>query len=94
MCLFFNYNRASDGNRFRPYDLTVVDNASINRHEYFHVSADGITRIVGGDHFEHILLKQWDEERRQFDHLSQLGFFRNFLVGRAFNTWRRVGSSP
>lgn len=70
----------------------MVDNASENRQEYFHVSADGVTRIVGGDHFEHVSLKQWNEERRQFDHLCQLGFFRKFLIGRAFNTWRRVGS--
>ncbi|BDA47981.1 hypothetical protein COCOBI_11-2380 [Coccomyxa sp. Obi] len=87
---FILCKRASDGNRFRSYDLTVVDDASIYRQEYFHVSADSITRIVGGDRFEHVLLKQWDEERRQFDHLCQLGFFRNFLIRRAFNTWRRA----
>ena len=87
MCLM---DRASPTKRYRPYDLLVAGNENLDRQEYFHVSASGVTRIVDGRWSEYVPLDVWDEEARQFDRLCQLHFFETFIIGRFFHKWRKV----
>lgn len=82
--------RAPPTTQFRPYDLEVVARGAVDPAEHFVISATGVVRVLGGLHSEHTSLLEWDRERRAYDHICTLGFFRNFINKRAFRTWRRV----
>eukprot|EP00798_Chlamydomonas_sp_ICE-L_P012760 gene12760-16011_t len=85
---FFYCNRATASVRFRPYDLVVVSRQKTN-HEYFTMSATGVTRIRKGVQAEFYSLSEWLREKTLFDLISNLGFFKNYLTGRCFRRWHK-----
>jgi dynein heavy chain len=40
---------------------------------------------------EFTTLAEWVREKTLFDLISSIGFFRNYLTGRAFRRWHKVG---
>ncbi len=39
---------------------------------------------------EFISLAEWVREKTLFDLISSIGFFKNYLTGRAFRRWHKV----
>ena len=83
-------DRAHASKSYRPYDLIVADDGDLDRQEHFHISELGVTHILAGRWSDHVPLDVWDRESKQFDRLCQLGFFRNFVLGRSLQKWRKV----
>lgn len=90
---FFHCNRAVQGLQFRPYDLVVADKKRLDPQEHFIISAAGVTCILDGIRSDYTHLADWDRERRAYDAICCLGFFRTFIAGRSFRRWRGVGIS-
>lgn len=86
--------RPPEGRRYRPYDLLVVPReAAARAAEYFTVSANGVVAIRGGQQAEFVALSSWVRQRSLFDLVSQIGFYKHFLTGRAFRRWHKVRSA-
>ena len=87
---WLHVRRALPTTHYKPYDLDVVPRAAVDPAEHFVISATGVVCILGGLHSDHTALLEWDRERRAYDRIRALGFFRNFINQRAFRTWRKV----
>jgi dynein heavy chain len=86
--------RAPEGRLFRPYDLLVVTRESLGLHdEYFTVSANGVMTIRKGVQAEFVPLAEWVRQQSLFDSISAIGFYKNYITGRAFRRWHSVSSS-
>jgi dynein heavy chain len=59
--------------------------------EYFTVSATGVMRIRHGIQSEFTSLAEWVREKTLFDLISNIDFFKNYLTGRSFRRWHKVG---
>lgn len=89
--LLWSACRAPEGVHFRPYDLNVVPRERISRcSEYFTMSANGVMAIRKGVQAEFVALEAWVRQSSLFDLVSNIGFFKNYLTGRAFRRWHKV----
>lgn len=83
--------RAPEGRVFRPYDLLVVARESLGLYdENFTVSANGVMTIRKGVQAEFVPLAEWVRQQSLFDSISAIGFYKNYITGRAFRRWHNV----
>jgi hypothetical protein len=77
--------------RFRPYDLVVVPRERLALYpEYFTVSANGVMMVRRGVQAEFVPLALWVRQASLFDLVSNIGFFKNYITGRAFRRWHKA----
>jgi dynein heavy chain len=77
--------------RFRPYDLVVVPRERLALYsEYFTVSANGVMMVRRGVQAEFVPLASWVRQASLFDLVSNIGFFKNYITGRAFRRWHKA----
>jgi dynein heavy chain len=77
--------------RFRPYDLAVVPRERLALYsEYFTVSANGVMMVRRGVQAEFVPLAFWVRQASLFDLVSNIGFFKNYITGRAFRRWHKA----
>eukprot|EP00878_Enallax_costatus_P031474 GHUV01034420.1.p1 GENE.GHUV01034420.1~~GHUV01034420.1.p1 ORF type:complete len:647 (+),score=200.09 GHUV01034420.1:874-2814(+) len=87
---FFYCVRAPEGVRFRPYDLIVVPREGLGRYpEYFTMSANGVMTIRKGIQADFVPLSAWVRQTSLFDLVSNIGFYKNYITGRAFRRWHK-----
>eukprot|EP00879_Flechtneria_rotunda_P031618 GHRR01034556.1.p1 GENE.GHRR01034556.1~~GHRR01034556.1.p1 ORF type:complete len:266 (+),score=71.90 GHRR01034556.1:18-815(+) len=87
---FFYCVRAPEGARYRPYDLVVVPREGLGRYpEYFTMSANGVMTIRKGIQAEFVPMAAWVRQHSLFDLISNIGFFRKYVTGRAFRRWHK-----
>eukprot|EP00882_Tetradesmus_deserticola_P022115 GHRQ01024001.1.p1 GENE.GHRQ01024001.1~~GHRQ01024001.1.p1 ORF type:complete len:423 (+),score=129.38 GHRQ01024001.1:383-1651(+) len=87
---FFYCVRPPEGMRFRPYDLIVVPRERLALYsEYFTVSANGVMMVRRGVQAEFVPLASWVRQASLFDLVSNIGFFKNYVTGRAFRRWHK-----
>lgn len=83
--------RAPEAVRFSPYDLVIVPRERLALHsEYFTISANGVMTIRKGVQAEFVPLAAWVRQSSLFDLVSNIGFFKNYITGRAFRRWHKV----
>jgi dynein heavy chain len=81
--------------RFRPYDLVVVPRERLALYpEYFTVSANGVMMVRRGVQAEFVPLASWVRQASLFDLVSNIGFFKNYVTGRAFRRWHKASWQP
>eukprot|EP01012_Entosiphon_sulcatum_P032728 TRINITY_DN4157_c0_g3_i1.p1 TRINITY_DN4157_c0_g3~~TRINITY_DN4157_c0_g3_i1.p1 ORF type:complete len:4135 (-),score=940.22 TRINITY_DN4157_c0_g3_i1:62-12466(-) len=85
---FVHLNRWDAGLKFRPYDLQVVMRGEQNP-EHFVISATGVVHVEPDQPSEVVSLSDWMRESTLFDVLSRIKFFKHYLIGKAFEQWRR-----
>lgn len=91
MWLWLCYYRAPEGRLFRPYDLLVVSREQLGLYEeYFTLSANGVMTIRKGVQAEFVPLAEWVRQQSLFDTISAIGYFKNYITGRAFRRWHKV----
>jgi dynein heavy chain len=77
--------------RFRPYDLVVVPRERLALYpEHFTVSANGVMMVRRGVQAEFVPLASWVRQASLFDLVSNIGFFKNYVTGRAFRRWHKA----
>lgn len=86
--------RAPEGKRYRPYDLLVIPRERLGLYfeEYFTVSANGVMTIRKGVQAEFVPLSEWVRQSSLFDVISVIGFYKNYITGRAFRCWHKVSA--
>jgi len=84
---FVHLNRAPTGKTYRPYDLIVTLKEELQS-EHFTMSASGVVRVAPREPSEFMSLSEWMRYSSAFNSISAIPFFRNFLVGKAFQHWR------
>lgn len=85
--------RAPEGRLFRPYDLLVTARESLGLYdEYFTVSANSVMTIRKGVQAEFVPLAEWVRQQSLFDSVSAIGFYKNYITGRAFRRWHSVST--
>lgn len=90
---FFYANRVHGSVKVRPYDVVVVPRDQIEK-EYFLFSATGVTRINRGSDSEFYSLGEWVREKTMFELISSIGFYKNYIIGRAFRRWHKASAAP
>ena len=83
---FVTLNRAETGNNFRPYDLKVVSPRNANS-DHFTMSISGLVHVRPGVPTSFTPLSQWMRESNQFNVLTSIGTFKNYLVRKCFQAW-------
>eukprot|EP00659_Diplonema_papillatum_P004074 gene4074-6331_t len=84
---FVYCNKSTDSLRFRPYDLHVVLRGE-QQSEHWVVTKQGIVHVVPFEAPELFRVDQWVKEATQFDKLTQLKLFKNYLSHKAFSRWK------
>jgi dynein heavy chain len=78
--------------QFRPYDLIVVPEKEIGN-EYYTVSAQGVVYVCprdseGGSTTTFYSLSDWMHQSKMFNLLTSMNFFKHYLIGKVFQSWR------
>lgn len=58
--------------------------------EHFTISANGVMSICKGVQAEFVPLAEWVRQQSLFDSVSTIGFYKNYITGRAFRRWHSV----
>ena len=58
------------------------------------MSATGVMRLRRGIQSEFMSLSEWVREKTLFDLISRIDFFKNYITGRCFRRWHKVGVQP
>ena len=58
------------------------------------MSATGVMRLRRGIQSEFTSLAEWVREKTLFDLISSIDFFKNYITGRCFRRWHKVGVWP
>eukprot|EP00762_Andalucia_godoyi_P000667 ANDGO_05392.mRNA.1 hypothetical protein GUITHDRAFT_84409 len=85
---FVYLNRANTGDNFRPYDLVVVSKDETDA-EHFTMSASGVVHIRPDEPAEFFSLSEWVRQSSIFNALTNIRFYKYFLIGKSFSTWRK-----
>lgn len=80
-----------NNSKFRPYDLKVVNYKEIGR-EYYTVSPGGIV-FISPKSTEFIQLTDWMKESTQFNILTNIHFFKNYLKVKIFKQWKLINQN-
>jgi dynein heavy chain len=83
---FVTLNRADTGNAFRPYDLKVVEPRHAHQ-DHFTMSMSGLVHVCPGKQSEFTPLAQWMRESSQYNVLSSIGTFKNYIVRKCYMAW-------
>ncbi len=90
---FIYLNRApsvSKYARYNPYGLVAVKESDIEP-EHFIMSSTGITHVHPQEQFSDLInLQQWTRETTLFNVVSQIGFFKNYLLTKAIRNWKSM----
>lgn len=54
------------------------------------MSANGVMTIKKGIQAEFVQLSAWVRQKSLFDLVSNIGFYKNYITGRAFRRWHKV----
>ena len=75
---------------FTPYDLLVVPKNQVQGKnvEHYTVSSSGVVHIRPGVQSEFTPLGEWMRDSSVFSLLSQMKYFKMYLVGKTFKIWR------
>jgi dynein heavy chain, axonemal len=95
----FNCNRSKvPPGVFRPYDLEVVLDEKYLNEEYFTISNRGVVHVFKKNTTqmndetmvptEFLFASDWMHEATLFNVLSSMKFFKNYLNGKIFNSWK------
>lgn len=86
--VFYCRHALGDPRKFRPYDLQVVP-AEEKGEAFFMISSKGIVHVRPDYPSEHTKLSDWMHQAMIYSVLVSMRFFRNYLTGKAFASWRR-----
>ena len=82
----FHCNRMPMGDNFNPYELQIVDRQKVNS-EHFTISASGVVHVQSGTQAEFTSLGEWIREQSNFNLLTQMKFFKYYIVNKTFKRW-------
>jgi len=98
---FVKCNRMDAGpTNFRPYDLEVIHEENDLNAEFFTISAEGVVHIIREKNkqisrnldeavpAEFFKLSDWMQQSTMFNVLTSMKFFKHYLIGKVFNTWK------
>ena len=71
---------------FRPYDL-VVTSRDHAEHEYFTMSAKGVTHAKPKTPSEFIPLSEWMRQSTIYNVLTSINYFKHYISIKLFKTW-------
>ena len=83
---FITLNRSETGTQYRPYDLDVVSPRAVHT-DHYTMSRHGIVHVRPGVATSFQPLATWMRESSQFNVLSSIGTFKNYLLRKCFNSW-------
>ena len=72
---FFYLSKANQNTR--AYDLQLISQEAIDKHQYYTISKEGLTLHRGSDS-EFTSLSQWEREYSLFHQISVIPFFRQY----------------
>ncbi|TPX36228.1 hypothetical protein SmJEL517_g01545 [Synchytrium microbalum] len=76
---------------YNPYRLKLIPYRNLNTNKaYFTISAAGVTFLDGHGHAEFVNLNRWLHEYASFHAIRKIPFFSQYLVRKAFTSWRRT----
>lgn len=73
---------------FNPYDIVKSTHTEL-KSEYFTMSANGVTHVIGNGETETLTLDRWCFESAMFSAIRKLNVFKLFRFWRNFQLWRR-----
>ena len=82
----FHCNTMPQGDNFNPYQLQVVDRQKVNT-EHFTISSSGVVHVQSATHAEFTPLGEWIREQSIFNLLTQMKFFKYYIVNKMFKSW-------
>ncbi|UPR05068.1 heavy chain of dynein [Chloropicon primus] len=82
----FHCNTMPQGDNFNPYQLEVVDRQKVNM-EHFTISSSGVVHVQSATHAEFTPLGEWIREQSIFNLLTQMKFFKYYIVNKMFKSW-------
>ena len=82
----FHCNTMPQGDNFNPYELQVVDRQKVNT-EHFTISSSGVVHVQSATHAEFTPLGEWIREQSIFNLLTQMKFFKYYIVNKMFKSW-------
>ena len=82
----FHCNTMPQGDNFNPYQLEVVDRQKVNT-EHFTISSSGVVHVQSATHAEFTPLGEWIREQSIFNLLTQMKFFKYYIVNKMFKSW-------
>uniref|UniRef100_A0A182QLA9 Dynein heavy chain 6, axonemal n=1 Tax=Anopheles farauti TaxID=69004 RepID=A0A182QLA9_9DIPT len=86
--VFLTYAYSKNSELFTPYSFLEVPFSKADKHEYFTVSRHGVTYWSDTEnHFTE--LDVWLVDYRKYTRLTELGFFKNYRLAKAFRIWLR-----
>ena len=84
----FYYMTKDESNDY--YNMDIVTYQTVNRKkltQYYTLSGHGVTKYEDSRPVEFVSLSEWDAERRQFNELKQLLFFKKFRKWKTLKKW-------
>ena len=75
--------------RYDPYNLVVVPEDKVNP-EHYVISSHCVVHVNPGGPSETQTLAEWYREACLFKAISNIGFFKNFLVTKMFRKWKNI----
>lgn len=88
--LKFAYLNHAPSQRYDPYNLIEVPKEKINQQEHFVISSHSILHVQANKPSESQPLADWYKEACQFQAISKIGFFKNFLIYKMFRKWKLI----
>ena len=85
----FAYLNLAPSQRYDPYNLIEVPKEKINP-EHFVISSHSILHVQANRPSESQPLAEWYKEACQFQAISKIGFFKNFLLSKMFRKWKVI----
>ena len=71
------------------YDLQASTHEECDPHDYFTLSASGVTHFVGVASSDFVSLPQFEREFRLFHSIMRIPFFRKYRAWKAFTQWKK-----
>lgn len=87
--LKFAYLNHAPSKRYDPYNLIEVPKENINQ-EHFVISSHSILHVRANQPSESYSLAEWYKEACQYQAVSKIGFFKNFLISKMFRKWKLI----
>ncbi|KAK2874468.1 hypothetical protein Q8A67_021621 [Cirrhinus molitorella] len=84
----FYYMKASEDGLYRPYDLRVVSHSEAGT-DYYTNSFTSIIHIQNGHFIEYWNPEEWTRESALWTAVSNIPFFRDYLLRKTFKRWYR-----
>lgn len=84
----FYYMLKAESNDY--YNMDIVTYQTVTRKkltEYFTLSGHGVTKYEEARPVEFVTLSDWDAERKQFNELKDLQFFKKFRKWKTLKKW-------